>query len=256
MFTMPDWDLDAGIEADDALSLPGALRRVLRILHADLPQLAPENGGGDRDHPRLNPEFQTAIEQTLGQRAASLIESSEEIHRLVDVWNNATDPSDRADAAPRRRTGSSPSIMAARMFAGRKIIHLGFVDRYLVYPASPPLSDLLLKLLAKIPGIDDLLISENHDVFGWHYHYCDRDKRRSDTIMSFDRRRMTASWTTATVPLCWEPHAINKAKFKAKPWKWGDTKRSSIYTACARDLAVRPPLFFKPPSKEAKDVWP
>jgi len=37
--------------------------------------------------------------------------------------------------------------------------------------------------------MDDALIREQHDVFGWHYHYCDQGKRRSDLLMSFDRKR-------------------------------------------------------------------
>jgi len=252
---MPDWNFADDIEGDEALSLPDTLRHVLRVLHTVLPQIASEyRGHGDRL--RLNAELPAEIKETLGQHASSIIDLSDEIYRRVDAWNNAVVPSDRADAASRRRPGPSQSFMAAKVFAGRKRIHLGFLDRYLVYPASPPMDDLLLKLLVKIPGIDDLLISEKHDVFGWHYHYCDRDKRRSDTIMSFDRRRENSPSTSAPVPLCWELHGVNKAKFKAKPWKWAETKRGSIYAACARDLAIRPPLFFKPPSQEAKDVWP
>lgn len=253
---MPDWDFDAGIEVDETFSLPEALRRVRDALQENLPRLAQEYRGGQRDRRHLTAEFGSGIEQIFGQRASLIFELSDDISRLVDVWNNAVDPSERAEAAPKHRPRSPQSFITARMFAGRKTIHLGFVDRYLVYPASPALNDRVLKLVIKVSGIDDLLVSENHDVFGWHYHYCDRDKRRSDTIMSFDRRRTSTSSTAAPFPLCWEPHAINKAKFKAKPWKWGDTKRSSIYAACAGDLAIRPPLYFKPPSQEAQDVWP
>jgi hypothetical protein len=142
---------------------------------------------------------------------------------------------------------------------GRKWIHLGFVDCYFVYPTSPTLSNRLYYIVVKLPGMDDLLVRERHDVLGWHYHYCDRQKRRSDTLMSFDQGRVAKAPFPSNnniTPLCWEAHAVKKAKFAAKPWRWGDTKRRSIYVACEPDLAIHPPLKFKPPSKEALDVWP
>ena len=145
------------------------------------------------------------------------------------------------------------------MFAGRKAIHFGVVDRYFIFPAIPPLSFPLLRLVITVPGADDLIIRENHDVFGWHYHYCDHKKRRSDVLMAFDRNRLSEQSIPSrkrVVPLCWEPRAINKAKFQAKPWRWGDRKKSDIYEACEPDLSVNPALAYKPPSKEAQDVWP
>jgi len=106
----------------------------------------------------------------------------------------------------------------------------------------------------KIAGTDDLLVREQHDIFGWHYHYCDHQKRRSDVLMSFDRMRLEpgkAMLMQKFVPLCWELPGVNKAQFKAKPWNWKDRKRESVYAACIPDLAMKPDLTYKPPSKEA-----
>jgi hypothetical protein len=150
----------------------------------------------------------------------------------------------------------SRTVIVETLFAGRKAVHLGFVERYLTVPLSPPLSRETYAYLSRvIPGESDKLVPENHGS-GWHYHYCDRSERRSDTIMSFDARRLKKLGAVDMHPLSSEPHGVKKATFSARPWTWGDKKRTSIYGACAPDLEKKKAAAFKTPSQNAEDVWP
>ena len=159
---------------------------------------------------------------------------------------------DGRDASAR----SSESYVSATLFAGRKPVLRGVLEQYWAFPASPPLSDELLAYLTRaIPGERDILVGEDHG-FGWHYHYCDRAERRSDVIMSFDSRTTKSQGVTAVHPLRWEPHAVNKARFQARPFSWRDRKRSSVYAACAGDLNTKQIQDFKTPSANAQDLWP
>lgn len=251
---MSTWNFEPGDE-DEPQSLFRALRRLQTIARNVAPDLRIKRG--ERPHR----EFDREIRASIGDRSMPFFEESDQVYAYVDLLNRVLDEArtpDSKSAPPTDAVGTTRKVIAAWLFAGRKPIHLGTVERYLVYPASPPLTAELLRLVVAIPEMDDVLIREQHDVFGWHYHYCDQRQRRSDIIMSFDRKRAvkSASANSQQSPLCWEPHAINKAKFSARPQRWGDRKRESIYTACAPDLGIRPPLMFKPPSKEAEDVWP
>lgn len=254
---MTEWDLEPSDsdEARSPVALPNALESLRRIAIEFAPGLRVEHPGHDhRDVDR----YPLGL---FGVRIAPFFELSNQVYAYVEALNRALGDQKTGDpASPRGTISPTPprTLIAGRLFVGRKPIHLGVVDRYLVYPASPPLSAPLLRLVMAIPGMDDVLIREQHDVFGWHYHYCDQGKRRSDVLMSFDRKHSENSPRASVKPLalCWEPHAVNKARFKAKPWLWGDRKRETIYTACAPDLAIVPALKFKPPSQEAEDVWP
>jgi hypothetical protein len=97
-----------------------------------------------------------------------------------------------------------------------------------------------LYLITMLPGVRDGLARDIHGGIGYHYHYLDRLKRRSDVVLSFDTR-----WVAPTKPLnsqlllrplFVEKHAEGKAHFVAKPWSWQNEKRQSIYDICARDL--------------------
>lgn len=253
---MSTWNFEPWEEVD---APPGFLSRTLRSLQTIARRVAPDRRiePGDRRHR----DFDREIRASLGERGTPFFEESDQVYAYVDLLNRVLGearPGDSRSAPPTDTADTTRRVIAAWLFAGRKPIHLGTVERYFVYPASPPLHVELLRYVVAIPGLDDVLIREQHDVFGWHYHYCDQRQRRSDIIMSFDRKRAvkSASATSQQSPLCWEPHAIKKAKFNARPQRWGDRKRESIYTACAPDLGISPALTFKPPSKEAEDVWP
>lgn len=253
---MSTWNFEPWEEVDEP---PGFLSRTLRSLQTIARSVAPDLRIEHRE--RRHREFDREIRALLGDRSMPFFEDSDQVYAYVDLLNRILGEARTADsgtAPPTGTVGTSRPVIADWLFAGRKPIHLGTVERYCVYPASPPLNAELLRLVVAIPGMDDVLIREQHDVFGWHYHYCDQRQRRSDIIMSFDRKRAvkSASGNSQQSPLCWEPHAINKAKFNARPQRWRDRKRESIYVACAPDLGISPALTFKPPSKEAEDVWP
>jgi hypothetical protein len=245
---------------DDAVPPQVYLARVLKLLDAVADEVDPaprairsQRGDGG---------IEVELRRILGQQASEIAELHDRVCRRVETLNRALDQArhqeDRKSAIG-YPAGQDLRFEPTKVFAGRKQIHLGMVDRYFIFPAIPPPSIPLLRLVIKMPDADELLIREKHDVFGWHYHYCDHKRRRSDVLMAFDRSRLCQESPPSgkqIVPLCWEPHAINKAKFQAKPWLWGDRKRRSIYQACEPDLSVTPALTYKPPSKEAQDVWP
>lgn len=252
---MSTWNFEPGEEEEP----PQILFRALRALRSIARSVAPDLRIEHRE--RRHREFDREIRALLGDRGMPFFEGSDQVYVYVDLLNRVLGKAkaqDSTSAPPTGAVGTSRTVIAAWLFAGRKPIHLGTVERYLIYPASPALNAELLRLVVTSPEMDDVLIREQHDVFGWHYHYCDQRQRRSDILMSFDRKRAvkSASVNPQQSPLCWEPHAINKAKFKAKPSLWGARKRESIYTACTPDLGIMPALTFKPPSKEAEDVWP
>jgi hypothetical protein len=257
---MVGWDLDV-VYVDDDATLPQVyLTRISTLLDS----VADEVDLGRRAirSEQAGDGIDVELRRILGQRAAQIAELHDRVCSRIETLNRALDDTrQQEDSTSVVGHSAGPHIRfePTKIFAGRKPIHLGVVDRYFVFPAIPPLSIPLLHLIIAVPGSDELLIREKHDVFGWHYHYCDHKKRRSDVLMSFDRNRLCEDSLSAgqsVVPLCWEPHAINKAKFQAKPWRWGGRKRVSIYEACQPDLSVTPELTYKPPSKEAQDVWP
>lgn len=258
---MQNWDFDVAFDDETpvAVSALGHLQRLLGALRRIIPLLDYRWPEGGPDGPS---EIADELAPSLGDESWALLELDHELRRVIHGLNRVLDarPDLKGQADRAMPPGRPPQVFAPiRVFAGRKTIHLGSVDRYFVFPTLPPPTTTLAYALNKIAGTDDLLVREQHDVFGWHYHYCDRHKRRSDVLMSFDRKRLEPgkAWEVQKlVPLCWELHGVNKAQFNAKPWNWKDRKRESIYAACFPDLAIQPPLTYKPPSKEAQDVWP
>ncbi|WP_262048173.1 hypothetical protein [Bradyrhizobium sp. Bra78] len=121
-----------------------------------------------------------------------------------------------------------------------------------------------LVLYLKVRGFPDAVLhGERHDVVGWHYHYCDRHGRRSDTLLSFDtgqpfKRDDKGNPVPLRVnsPLFWERHGVNKAKLKARAELWGDEKRESIFEAAQPDLDRFKPVDFRRPADDATAVWP
>ena len=98
-----------------------------------------------------------------------------------------------------------------------------------------------LYLTTMLPDGRDGLAREQHGGIGIHYHYIDRQRRRSDVILSFDTRWVPPTGRPSDPmltlrPLFVENHAEGKALFSAKPWNWQDEKRLSMYATCARDL--------------------
>lgn len=137
-----------------------------------------------------------------------------------------------------------------------------FVGGYLEPLRHRPLvarvpAPVVLYLLRELPDGEDALEREKHGVgngMGWHYHYLDRRRRRSDVILSWDTR-----WDDpdphALRPLFVESHAEGKAEFHARPDRWQDPRRQAIHELCSLDLG-RPMSQFRPASNDADSVWP
>lgn len=121
-----------------------------------------------------------------------------------------------------------------------------------------------LVLYLKVKGFPDAVLhGERHDVVGWHYHYCDRHGRRSDTLLAFDTGPPLKRDGKGNVvplrlnaPLFWERHGVNKAKLKARAELWGDEKRISVFEAAQSDLDKFKPNDFRRPANDALPVWP
>ncbi len=99
-----------------------------------------------------------------------------------------------------------------------------------------------------------VLDRENHGSnMGIHYHYCDKQFKRSDTIITFDQ---TTVQNPPIHPVVWEKHAEGKAKFFAKAAAWRQKKRVSVFNACTADLKGRNIADYRCPSLKAMPVWP
>lgn len=132
-------------------------------------------------------------------------------------------------------------------------IYRGYLrPTFRVMIAEPPSQQVIAFLIA-IDG-DDLLKREHHSNFGWHYHYLDWKKRRSDIILCWDGRAILQP--TQQRALFSEYHSENNSDFTAKTHLWGEKKKHSMHAACAPDLTKWPLEEFKFPKKNASAVWP
>ncbi len=128
----------------------------------------------------------------------------------------------------------------------RKIVR-GFLEPIYVSPIVRDVSTLTLAMLTKVEGLKDQVWLERHGPIGWHYHYCDRDGRRSDTILSWDTHYTKQKKIR---PLFWERHSEKNSKFQAKAALWGEKKRQSIYDTCQGDLKRAIAEFRHPSTKQ------
>ncbi|MES2291561.1 MAG: hypothetical protein V4530_17680 [Pseudomonadota bacterium] len=118
--------------------------------------------------------------------------------------------------------------------------------------------DVALYLISIDEG-GSFLNRENHNM-GWHYHYLDWRKDRSNVILSWDTRWKTPGSQTKTQTLRGlfvEPHGEKRnADFVARPDLWGPKKRISMYEACSPDLSSWPINQFKCASNNSDVVYP
>jgi len=160
----------------------------------------------------------------------------------------------QAAQVPELEAGEFWSLGTLQFGGERRPIHVGFVAPVLSIPIRFPMSDKLIAFLITIEGDRDLLKREHHDHFGWHYHYLNFKKKRSNVILCFDRYATPGQKQPR--PLFWEGHAEGRYDFRGRPDLWGDTKRQSMHEACAPDLERWPMNTFKNASQEALEVWP
>lgn len=126
-------------------------------------------------------------------------------------------------------------------------------------PILRGIQDNIALFLIAIDDGESYLERENHNM-GWHYHYQNWRKDRSNVILSWDTR-----WEVPNPPtkpptlrgLFVEPHGEKtNADFIARPALWGSKKRLSMYEACAPDLRRWAIGEFKCASNNSDVVYP
>lgn len=126
-------------------------------------------------------------------------------------------------------------------------------------PILRRIPDHVALFLIGIEDGEDYLKRETHGM-GWHYHYHNWRKDRSNVILSWDTRWPEPNPQTKPPTqraLFVEPHGEkDNADFEAKPWLWGEKKRKSIYEACTPDLVKWPIGEFKCAADKSEVVHP
>ena len=138
-------------------------------------------------------------------------------------------------------------------------IHLGFLQPLRWVPLLPSVPDSVALYLITVDNGVDYLKRENHDVFGWHYHYLNRQKVRSDVVLCWDTRwnaPVPQSMPPARRGLFVEKHAENGKEFIAKPFKWGSKKRNTMYDVCLADLKARQITQYRCAADKSEPVYP
>ncbi len=135
-----------------------------------------------------------------------------------------------------------------------RFIHAGFVEPLHRAPVVTRIPEIVVAFLLSIPGEKDILKRERHNQVGWHYHYLDHKKRRSNVVLCWDTQ--TAPAKGKEHPLYQEYHGDGRADFPARPDLWGRTKKQSMHRACAPDLGRWPISEFRCASRKAGIVWP
>lgn len=187
----------------------------------------------------------------VGHYAKTLVEELDKA--LAD---NGWQPDPGAAPIPSGETYSLGSIVRR---APIRMIARGFVEPVRRTPLVERLPNQVALYLIGIPGGRDFLEREQHG-FGWHYHYLDARRRRSDIILCWDTRWKppadpTIPWHDRTRPLFQEKHGEGSRDFPARPELWRAPKKESMYEACRPDLK-RQISEFKCAADKARIVWP
>ncbi len=144
------------------------------------------------------------------------------------------------------------SLGTVTFYGKLRQIHAGFVQPVLRLPVVTPLPDRVIAFLRQIPGDDEWLQGENHSNLGYHYHYLNAKKERSDVALCWDTR----ADPTTPHPLFQEKHGESHSKFPGRPDLWGKNKRWTIHEACAKDLKRWTLDKFRMACDKAGPVWP
>lgn len=88
---------------------------------------------------------------------------------------------------------------------------------------APNLPETIVLFFLSIPGLRDLLVRERHGHWGYHYHYLDSQRRRSDTLLTFEQQLRKLPCGQQAKVLTWERHS-EKSHFSARAASWGEKK--------------------------------
>lgn len=121
----------------------------------------------------------------------------------------------------------------------------------LLIPAEMPRLFMLTAPLGK-PHKGHIVIGEEHNQSGIHFHYAKLDGKRSDILFAFGAKPPIAGR-----PITWERHGKGKAKFFPRPDDWNDRKRENVNEVCvAARLDMSAGTRFYTPSNEARFLLP
>jgi hypothetical protein len=190
---------------------------------------------------------------------ASSVEQAPSIRHIAEIVQEL-DRALRNDGYPINPSKEQPSPDEYWTFGSEIItfpirsIYVGFVEPVLHVPIVRHIPESVVAFLLAIPGERDVLKREHHGQVGWHYHYLDVKRRRSNVVLCWDTR--AARENDKDHPLFQEHHGEGHAEFGARPDLWGPTKKESMHGACAPDLDTWPLPSFRCASSKAGPVWP
>ena len=129
---------------------------------------------------------------------------------------------------------------ARKIYGPLRKIRGGFLEPVYRVPLVKRVPDRVALYLISLGDGENYLDRENHGAsMGWHYHYLDQKKRRTDAMLSWDTRWVDAGRPTpaagAKRGLFVEKHG--DARVRAHPGRWGPRKCKTMYDACAPDLS-------------------
>lgn len=148
---------------------------------------------------------------------------------------------------------------AMTLRAPMREIHAGFLAPIRRIPMLTRVPEQVVLYLITVDRGEDYLENETHSGVGWHYHYLDWRKDRSDVILCWDTRWEEPdpqSDPPSRRGLFVEKHAEKGKPFRAKPWLWGDRKRKTMYEVCSADLAERHIDQYRCAANKAEPVYP
>ncbi|MEN3973503.1 hypothetical protein [Emcibacter sp. SYSU 3D8] len=123
-------------------------------------------------------------------------------------------------------------------------------ERLILLEETPIL--FLITLPLGKPDKKHIVLGEEHNRSGIHFHYAKLDGARSDVIFAFGKNTDAPKY-----PVKWERHASGKAQFRPSPDKWNEKKRININEVCSaarQNLPVGTRLFT--PSKQSQFLLP
>ncbi len=118
-------------------------------------------------------------------------------------------------------------------------------------PVISNISEITVRFLQSIDK-RHVVIRENHGGWGYHFHYCNAKKKRSDTVLSF-RDKLNKHGDKV---IFHEVHAEGKSAFHARVDLWGRKKKESAYSACLSGVGRFTLADFKKPGASAETLWP
>lgn len=180
------------------------------------------------------------------------------LRELEEALSGGLPPSDDAGAGqPDQDRWTFGTAMILR--GAPREIHRGFLQPLRRVPILTGVTQRVAHYLITIDEGEDYLENETHSGVGWHYHYLDWRKQRSNVVLCWDTRWTAPNPQTkppARRGLFVEKHAEKGKPFRAQPWKWGTKKRETMYEVCSADLGGRTIGEYRCASNKADLVYP